>query len=381
MASAQPFATIHALTFVRPTKHSTSVCPNRSFPTRVHCTTLSVDESRYCRGRFLSAVPSASLAVEALLIMLRRVDPDQTKFLTVRLERVPVDDVDLSSLPCLSRVAAHGGARARSLVLAYHLLEHAAQHVEDEIRSVCARVARVRDCKRRRDCDETLHPCLPRSCLSCSRDILCAFRSVRSSGRLFDGYPGMGILDRPCPASLPQVRGEACFGSPFVPFAARRALFDACVRCCCPSVLDSPSPSLSNCRFFLPSKFWYIAFPHETIGRSRMTSNLGTLDLGQLQQLQKDAGAELDRRERQRLVDLRAQVESLLSAHGVTLRDLFPEISRPSARPVPKPKYRNPDSPDQVWTGRGRPPSWVTALVARLGIDLKAFKSDPRFAV
>ena len=38
---------------------------------------------------------------------------------------------------------------------------------------------------------------------------------------------------------------------------------------------------------------------------------------------------------------------------------------RPERRPYPKvhPKYRNPDRPVETWSGRGKQPRWVSALL------------------
>ncbi|HIQ40876.1 MAG TPA: H-NS histone family protein [Sulfurivirga caldicuralii] len=40
--------------------------------------------------------------------------------------------------------------------------------------------------------------------------------------------------------------------------------------------------------------------------------------------------------------------------------------------PVP-PKYRNPNNPSETWTGRGRQPKWVTALLSQ-GYTLEQLK-------
>lgn len=59
-------------------------------------------------------------------------------------------------------------------------------------------------------------------------------------------------------------------------------------------------------------------------------------------------------------------------------------VKRPAAKPEPikpeplfvskcppaRPRYRNPSSPDQTWTGRGKPPEWLQAKLdagAQLG--------------
>ena len=40
-------------------------------------------------------------------------------------------------------------------------------------------------------------------------------------------------------------------------------------------------------------------------------------------------------------------------------------------------KFRNPQNPDETWTGIGRSPKWVQAIFAERGIDIAAFKGIP----
>src|SRR3954452_6010508 len=40
------------------------------------------------------------------------------------------------------------------------------------------------------------------------------------------------------------------------------------------------------------------------------------------------------------------------------------EETTPTARATLAPKYRNPDTPAETWTGRGRQPRWVQAALA-----------------
>ena len=42
---------------------------------------------------------------------------------------------------------------------------------------------------------------------------------------------------------------------------------------------------------------------------------------------------------------------------------------------------RNPQSPDDTWTGIGRSPKWVQAILGERGIDMAAFKSIPMYQV
>ena len=79
-----------------------------------------------------------------------------------------------------------------------------------------------------------------------------------------------------------------------------------------------------------------------------------------------------------RIPRVRAKIEALLKAEGLTLADVF-SIKVPAASaaaPKPKkaarstkgrsvpPKYRNPDDPTQTWAGRGVQPRWFREALA-----------------
>ena len=62
---------------------------------------------------------------------------------------------------------------------------------------------------------------------------------------------------------------------------------------------------------------------------------------------------------------------------------IFPELGAASLstrrkRPA---KYRDPQIPDQTWSGIGRTPKWVHAILDEPGIDLAAFKSIPMYQI
>lgn len=108
------------------------------------------------------------------------------------------------------------------------------------------------------------------------------------------------------------------------------------------------------------------------------------------------ADIDLDSLSRAELIELRAQVdhaiaaagerdrqraleavESTLREHGLTMADLAPgpdrgrgagrRVGRGAAGASPDPRearYRNPDSPEQTWSGRGRRPQWVHEATA-----------------
>jgi DNA-binding protein H-NS len=81
-----------------------------------------------------------------------------------------------------------------------------------------------------------------------------------------------------------------------------------------------------------------------------------------------------------RLVDLREKVETALMARIAGTRSELesrlaelselgsaPRIGRGAPRGRVPPKYRNPENPDETWSGRGLPPRWLAAAPKRGG--------------
>ena len=112
-----------------------------------------------------------------------------------------------------------------------------------------------------------------------------------------------------------------------------------------------------------------------------MTSiDLSDLDIRQLTELLAKAQTEMASREKQGRRDLRAELERRITAEGYKMADLFPELgaaSSSAARRKWPAKYRDPQNPEQPWSGIGRTPKWVQAILDELGIDRAAFKSIP----
>ena len=116
-----------------------------------------------------------------------------------------------------------------------------------------------------------------------------------------------------------------------------------------------------------------------------MTStDLDKLDLEQLADLLGNVQAELAAREKHNRKELRTELERRVAAEGYRLADIFPELraasSAPGRRKRPH-RYRDPQNPDHSWSGVGRTPKWVQAIVDERGIDVVAFKSIPMYGI
>jgi len=101
-----------------------------------------------------------------------------------------------------------------------------------------------------------------------------------------------------------------------------------------------------------------------------MSLDLTDMSRKELLQLRKDVEKALkDAEQRERTEALKA-VEKAAADFGFSLDEVLTSPSKASARKSKAtPKYRNPENPDETWTGRGRKPHWVHAALSR-GVDI-----------
>lgn len=81
---------------------------------------------------------------------------------------------------------------------------------------------------------------------------------------------------------------------------------------------------------------------------------------------------------RKPIASIRKRINDFVAAEGYTIAELFGGKSATQASPAAKkaprkgrklgkvpPKYRNPAKPSETWTGRGKHPRWMAALVKK----------------
>lgn len=112
-----------------------------------------------------------------------------------------------------------------------------------------------------------------------------------------------------------------------------------------------------------------------------MKFDLKPLSRKQLERLRSDVDKALVRLAEKDKKAALAAAEKAAQAHGFSLADLAgvkaPATRAKAAKPAAKgnndgrakvlPKYRNPNNPDEAWSGRGRKPKWVEAHLASGG--------------
>ncbi len=72
--------------------------------------------------------------------------------------------------------------------------------------------------------------------------------------------------------------------------------------------------------------------------------------------------------ERERTEALRA-AEEAAAKYGFSLEEIAASAKAGSKKGKAAPKYRNPQNPEETWSGRGRKPHWVHAALTA-GIDI-----------
>jgi DNA-binding protein H-NS len=104
-----------------------------------------------------------------------------------------------------------------------------------------------------------------------------------------------------------------------------------------------------------------------------MAINLKTLSPNELESLISSARSQLEQSRSRQVSDVRGKIEALLTASGLTLAEVFPRLAGGKGRrgkATVAPKYRHPEDPSQTWSGRGKRPLWLVALLKKRGVTL-----------
>ena len=88
--------------------------------------------------------------------------------------------------------------------------------------------------------------------------------------------------------------------------------------------------------------------------------NLSAKELGALIEKAKQQQSRLAKRTP--IATVRSKITKFAKAEGYTLEELF-GMSGNLGKVAPK--YRNPANPKETWTGRGKHPRWMAALIAK----------------
>lgn len=82
------------------------------------------------------------------------------------------------------------------------------------------------------------------------------------------------------------------------------------------------------------------------------------------------AHEQVDRVER-RHAEARAEIEAALAKQGLSLDAIYGKKRGPAAGSIIAPKYRNPGNANETWTGRGKQPNWLAAIVKDMDTEAR----------
>ena len=71
--------------------------------------------------------------------------------------------------------------------------------------------------------------------------------------------------------------------------------------------------------------------------------------------------------------ELLAKMVALAGEAGLTIDDVLGSRRGKGSRGQGAVRYRNPDNPSEIWTGRGRRPGWIVEKLSRRGVSLEDF--------
>ena len=90
--------------------------------------------------------------------------------------------------------------------------------------------------------------------------------------------------------------------------------------------------------------------------------NLSELSFAELQDLHTKIATAIEQQQAAEKAEAKKQILELVKLHGLSLDDVLSKATASVRKPV-EAKYKNPNDESLTWTGRGRKPVWVQALL------------------
>lgn len=92
--------------------------------------------------------------------------------------------------------------------------------------------------------------------------------------------------------------------------------------------------------------------------------DIDTLSIEELRQLQADVADKIESKQFEMQEQAMIQIRELANEAGLDLMDIASKTKRgPKAGTVVPAKYKNPENPEETWTGRGRKPRWLAEKI------------------
>ena len=114
-----------------------------------------------------------------------------------------------------------------------------------------------------------------------------------------------------------------------------------------------------------------------------MAIQMTGVSVAELHEQIKQIQQEIEGRKASTKANLRGEIEQRLREVELTIFDIFPELKKTGrqqtavskVRADVQAKYKDPASGD-TWSGRGRSPKWVSAILQSTGMTIEQFKAS-----
>jgi len=104
-----------------------------------------------------------------------------------------------------------------------------------------------------------------------------------------------------------------------------------------------------------------------------MTTDIDNMSSKELADLIEAASGKLAQQKEVEKAAVKAELTALAQERGFTVAELFGSEKAKTPRAKVAPVYRDPENPENTWTGRGRKPKWLVAALES-GLDIEKFK-------
>jgi len=102
--------------------------------------------------------------------------------------------------------------------------------------------------------------------------------------------------------------------------------------------------------------------------------NLENYSVKELRELRDRIDAAIIERQKVERTELRAKMQALAAASGLTLEDVLGTAKRgKGGKGLVAVRYRDPENPAHTWTGRGRMPIWLADKLKKRGASKDDF--------
>lgn len=103
-------------------------------------------------------------------------------------------------------------------------------------------------------------------------------------------------------------------------------------------------------------------------------TDIENMSVKELTELQTAVTAAIAEKKISEKAELKAKLTSLANDSGFSLEELLGlRKGKNGAKSASVAKYRNPDAPEQTWTGRGRKPNWLVEKLKKRGVTMEEF--------